>query len=114
MRSSVPDGDLAAIIEQAVSEKLERLEALRFARTSRPRKTAAASDTSPRTRQIPAAIKRAVHERDGGRCRYVDEQGRRCGARDNHRLAEIDYGQRAMEAHRSSRRTTERAPSPSP
>ena len=34
MRSSVPDGDLAAIIEQAVSEKLERLEALRFARTS--------------------------------------------------------------------------------
>ena len=103
----------------------------------------AASDTSPRTRQIPAAIKRAVHERDGGRCRYVDEQGRRCGARDrlefhhrhpfgfggdhsvgnvalvcqqhNHRLAEIDYGQQAMEAHRASRRTTgERAPSPSP
>ncbi len=137
MRSSVPDGDLAAIIEQAVSEKLERLEALRFARTSKPRKTVAASDTSPRTRQIPAAIKRAVHERDGGRCRYVDEQGRRCGARDrlefhhrhpfgfggdhseanvalvchehNHRLAEIDYGQRAMEAHRASRRTDRRA-----
>jgi 5-methylcytosine-specific restriction endonuclease McrA len=142
MRSSVPDGDLAAIIEQAVSEKLERLEARRFARTSRPRKTVVASDTSPRTRQIPAAVRRAVHERDGGRCRYVDEQGRRCGARDrlefhhrhpfgfggdhsvanialvcqqhNHRLAEIDYGQRAMEAHRASRRTTgERAPSPS-
>ncbi len=82
MRSSVPDGDLAAIIEQAVSEKLERLEALRFARTSRPRKTVAASDTSPRTRQIPAAIKRAVHERDEGQCRYVDERGRRCAARD--------------------------------
>ena len=27
MRSSVPDGDLAAIIEDAVTEKLERLEA---------------------------------------------------------------------------------------
>ena len=143
MRSSVPDGDLAAIIEQAVSEKLERLEARRFARTAKPRKTLAASDTSPRTRQIPAAVKRAVHERDGGRCRYVDEQGRRCGARDrlefhhrhpfgfggdhsvgnialvcqqhNHRLAEIDYGQQAMDAHRASLRTTgERTPSPSP
>ena len=36
MRSSVPDGDLAAIIEQAVTEKLERLEARRFAKTKRP------------------------------------------------------------------------------
>ena len=143
MRSSVPDGDLAAIIEQAVSEKLERLEALRFARSSRPRKTVASSDTSPRTRQIPAAIKRAVFERDRGQCRFVDDRGRRCAAREglqfhhrhpfgfggdhsvanvalvcqqhNRRLAEIDYGQQAMEAHRASRRTTgERAPSPSP
>ena len=143
MRSSVPDGDLAAIIEQAVSEKLERLETQRFAKTAKPRKTLAASDTSPRTRQIPAAIKRAVHERDGGRCRYVDEQGRQCSAlnrlqfhhrrpfgfggdhsvgnialmceRHNNRLAEIDYGQEAMDTHRAPRGTAgERAPSPSP
>ena len=39
------------------------------------------SETSPTTRQIPAAVKRAVYERDGGRCRYEDEQGRRCTAR---------------------------------
>jgi hypothetical protein len=32
MRASVPDGDLAAVIEQAVTEKLERLEARRFGR----------------------------------------------------------------------------------
>ncbi|HYN02229.1 MAG TPA: hypothetical protein VE359_07275, partial [Vicinamibacteria bacterium] len=38
MRSSVPDGDLAAIVEQAVTEKLQRLEARRFARTQAPRK----------------------------------------------------------------------------
>jgi hypothetical protein len=38
MRSSVPDGDLAAILEQAVTEKLQRLEARRFARTAAPRK----------------------------------------------------------------------------
>ncbi len=82
MRSSVPDGDLAAIVEQAVTEKLQRLEARRFARTQAPRKTLAQSDTSPRRRQIPAAVKRAVYERDGGRCRYVDAQGRRCTARE--------------------------------
>jgi hypothetical protein len=38
MGSKVPDGDLAAVIEQAVTEKLERLEARRFARTRAPRK----------------------------------------------------------------------------
>ena len=81
MRSSVPDGDLGAIVEQAVTEKLQRLEARRFARTQAPRKTLSQSETAPTTRQIPAAVKRAVYERDGGRCRYEDEQGRRCTAR---------------------------------
>ncbi len=36
MRGSVPDGDLAAIIEEAVTEKLERLEAKRFGKTKAP------------------------------------------------------------------------------
>ena len=81
MRPSVPDGDLGAIVEQAVTEKLQRLEARRFARTQAPRKTLSQSETSPTTRQIPAAVKRAVYERDGGRCRYEDERGRRCTAR---------------------------------
>jgi hypothetical protein len=36
MRSHVPEGDLAAVIEQAVTEKLERLEARRFATTKAP------------------------------------------------------------------------------
>ena len=38
MRSEVPDGDLAAVIEAAVTLKLERLEARRFAATKTPRK----------------------------------------------------------------------------
>jgi hypothetical protein len=124
MRPSVPDGDLAAIVEQAVTEKLQRLEARRFARTQVPRKTLSQSETSPATRQISAAVKRAVYERDGGRCRYEDEQGRRCTAREglefHHRLpfgrggdhsvdntslacrchnsylAEVDYGRKAI------------------
>jgi len=126
MRASVPDGDLGAIIEQAVSEKLERLEARRFARTKRPRQGRSRADTP--SRHIPAAVRRAVHERDAGRCRFVDEQGRRCTARDrlefhhrrpfghggdrsldnirllckshNQYVAEADYGKQAMARHR--------------
>ena len=84
MRTKVPDGDLAAIIEEAVTEKLERLEARRFAATKNPRTGLSKTDTSPSSRRIPAAVKRAVWKRDGGRCRYVNEQGRRCTER--HRL----------------------------
>jgi len=82
MRSTVPDGDLATVIEAAVSEKLERLEAKRFAKTLKPRKTLAESDTTASSsRHIPAAVKRVVLERDGKRCRFTDAQGRRCGER---------------------------------
>jgi len=143
MRSSVPDGDLAAIVEQAVTEKLHRLESQRFARTQAPRKTLSQSEASPTTRQIPAAVKRAVYERDGGRCRYEDEQGRRCTARQglafHHRhpfghggdhsvanvslvcqshdgyLADVDLGRKTMARHRhSGTRPLEATPSPSP
>jgi 5-methylcytosine-specific restriction endonuclease McrA len=82
MRSEVPDGDLAAVIERAVSETLERREARRYAQTRAPRKRLADTDTSPVSRHIPAAVRRAVRERDGDRCGYVDEQGRRCSAKD--------------------------------
>jgi 5-methylcytosine-specific restriction endonuclease McrA len=130
MRSQVPDGDLAAIIERAVSEKLERLQGRRFAKTSRPRKTLRESDTSPSSRRIPAAVRREVYQRDGGRCRYVDESGRRCSERDrleyhhrhpfgvggdhsptnirlmcrthNAHIAEHDYGRKPMARYRRS------------
>jgi len=35
---------------------------------------------APRTRTIPAAIRREVWKRDVGRCTFVDEYGRRCKA----------------------------------
>ncbi len=127
MRSEIPGGDLGAIIERAVTEKLERLEARRYAKTRAPRKGLEDSDTSPKSRHIPAAVRRAVRARDGDRCGYVDEQGRRCSARDrlefhhrhpfamggdhdprnvgllclshNRYLAERDYGQAAIRQH---------------
>lgn len=134
MGSRMPDGDLAGVIEQAVTEKLERLEARRFARTKAPRKGPAETkdpDHSSSSRQIPAAVRRAVCGHDGDRCRYVDEQGRRCKERDrlefHHRrpfglggdhsvpnvrlmcrahnayLAECDYGRETMASHRRPR-----------
>jgi 5-methylcytosine-specific restriction endonuclease McrA len=138
LRSEVPDGDLALIIEQAVTEKLERLEARRFARAKAARKRAWETDTAPSSRHIPAAVRRAVFERDGGRCGYVGEHGRRCSERDrlefHHRhpfglggdhsrenirlmcrvhndyLADHDYGREAMARYRrSGSRVPERA-----
>lgn len=81
MRFSVPEGDLAKIIDRAVTEKLERLEAKRFAKTKAPRKGLAGTDTAPKSRYIPAAVRRAVHVRDGDRCTYRDGLGRRCTRR---------------------------------
>ena len=83
MRSSVPDGDLGQIIERAVTEKLERLEAKRFGKTKKPRKGLSETDTRPKSRHIPAAVRRAVEKRDGGRCTYRNEEGRRCTERHN-------------------------------
>jgi hypothetical protein len=90
MPRGISGGDLAAVIEAAVTEKLERLEARRYAQTKAPRKTLAETDTSPRSRNIPAAVRRAVYERDGGRCTFVDAQGRRCTER--HRLEYHHHG----------------------
>jgi hypothetical protein len=87
LRSEVPGGDLAAVIERAVTGKLERLEARRFATAAAPRTTLAKADTTGTTgtsRHIPADVRRRVCERDGWRCHFVDEQGRRCSER--HRL----------------------------
>jgi len=80
MLSSVPDGDLARILETAVTEALERREARRFARVKTPRKTLANANTcaSP-SRYIPAPVRRISHASDDGRCGFVSSGGRRCG-----------------------------------
>jgi hypothetical protein len=45
MRHSVPDADLATIIDVAVTREVERLEAKRFAKTKAPRKDLTQTDT---------------------------------------------------------------------
>lgn len=74
--------DLSDAIDAAVTEKLERLEARRFGKTSAPRQSVEEADTSPssRSRHIPAAVRRAVVARDSERCTFIDAKGRRCSA----------------------------------
>jgi hypothetical protein len=128
LQALLPGSDLATLVEQAVTEKLERLEARRFGRTKAPRKSLAEADTSAGPRTIPAPVRRAVYERAGGRCAFVDARGRRCEEQSrlefHHRhphghggertpdnisllckshnlyLAEIDYGRAAIARRR--------------
>jgi hypothetical protein len=81
MTSSVPDGDLARVLETTVTEALDRREARRFAKVETPRKTLAHTDTaaSP-SRYLPAPVRRTPHASDDGRCRFVGAGGRRCGS----------------------------------
>jgi len=58
---------------------IERVTKERFAEARKPRKTATEGEASSGSRHIPSAIKRAVFERDGSRCTFTDERGRRCG-----------------------------------
>jgi len=84
LQALIPGGDLASIIDAAVSEKLERLEAKRYGqlnKTNKPRKKLEDADTSPGVRGISAAVKRAVWKRDQGQCTFISAQGKRCPER---------------------------------
>jgi 5-methylcytosine-specific restriction endonuclease McrA len=69
--------DLAAVLDRALDALARELEKRKFAATSKPRRRR----PSDGKRHVPAAIKRAVWQRDGGRCTFVGESGRRCEAR---------------------------------
>ena len=126
----MPGVDLASVMEAAVSEKLERLEAKRFGKTKNTRKSLEEADTSPGVRGISAPVRRFVWERDGGQCTYETKDGRRCPAREgvefhhdepygvggdrsaenirlackthNGYMAELDFGKDKMDRYRRS------------
>jgi hypothetical protein len=82
-RAVVPDGDLATLIDMAVTEKLQRLEARRFGAAGRPRSMAECPAHTAGSRRVPAAVRRAVIQRDGQRCGFVAANGRSCSERDH-------------------------------
>jgi hypothetical protein len=77
MRHRVPDGDLAEIVERGIDLLIAVVKKERFAVGTAPR-ARPSTPLAPATRHVPDAIKRAVYERDGGRCTFTAADGRRC------------------------------------
>jgi hypothetical protein len=74
----VAAGNIAEIFVRALRVYAAQLEKQKLAATEQPRP---ARCPRPGSRHIPAHVKRAVRERDGGQCTFVSELGRRCEAR---------------------------------
>jgi hypothetical protein len=75
---SVPKGDLATVFDLALSALLSELGRKKLGATDRPSEPRPGSEGS---RHIPAYVRRAVWERDGGQCAFSASNGRRCSGR---------------------------------
>jgi 5-methylcytosine-specific restriction endonuclease McrA len=73
LRHTVPNGDPAVIFEKALTLLLAELERTRLAAASRPQPS---RGTDGASRHIPAAVRRSVWQRDGGRCAFNGSHGR--------------------------------------
>jgi hypothetical protein len=86
LRHANPDVDIADVVDRAVALLLEGLAKKKFAATARPRPSRETTQgVAQVTRHIPAAVKRTVWLRDGGRCAFLGGGGRRC--KEHHRTA---------------------------
>jgi hypothetical protein len=74
LRHAIPDGDIAAILDRALTLLLADIEKRRCGAAMRPRQ---GSEGESHTRHIPAAVKREVWRRDEGRCAFISGT-RRC------------------------------------
>jgi hypothetical protein len=73
MRHSVPSGDFATILDRALDLLLDDLARKKMAHARRARPPQASRGQS---RHIPAAVRRDVWSRDGGRCAFNGARGR--------------------------------------
>ena len=76
LRHTIPDGDLAAVLDRALTLLIYDLERRRCATVGNPRINEVSS-ADGRTRHIPAAVRREVWRRDQGRCAFTSNS-RRC------------------------------------
>ena len=74
---TVPNGDTAKVVKQALETLVADLARRKFAVTDRPRASKGPADDQ----DVSAAVKREVFLRDRGRCRFVGATGRRCDSR---------------------------------
>jgi 5-methylcytosine-specific restriction endonuclease McrA len=75
----IPDRNVGEVTE--VSYRIARavLEKDKFAATDRPARARRPSKQG--SRHVPAHVRRAVWERDGGQCTFVSKDGKRCDER---------------------------------
>ena len=78
LRHTIPSGDVAQIIDRALTLLLADLARKKVAATDRPRSSKGPARGS---RHVPAKVKRGSWARDGGRCAFVGRTGRRCNER---------------------------------
>jgi hypothetical protein len=77
LRHAVPSGDVAEVVDRALTVLIADLERRKHAATSKPGRP---RHTSRNSRHIPAEVRRSVWARDGGQCAFVGDGGRRCDA----------------------------------
>ena len=86
---SVPTNDLAQVFDRALDALISQLEVRRLGASTRGlRREDEGSSPDRVSRYIPAAVRRAVWERDEGRCTFVSITGGRCRSR---RFIELDH-----------------------
>jgi 5-methylcytosine-specific restriction endonuclease McrA len=81
LQHELPNRDLVEVQRRALELLVEKRLKSKCATTDRPRSPKPAAKPSKRTkdtRYIPAAVRRAVWQRDQACCAYVDERGQRC------------------------------------
>jgi 5-methylcytosine-specific restriction endonuclease McrA len=76
MRHRNPSGDLGIVVDRALDLLLEQLMKERFGATNKPRPS-----KNENTARVNNATRRAVFERDGLQCSWVDARGQRCESR---------------------------------
>lgn len=79
---TVAPSDLPGLIERALDLLIAHAERRRFGAKHPRRSTSVATEQHKRrSRYVPANVRRAVWERDEGRCTYCDADGNRCEQR---------------------------------
>ena len=97
LRHRIPNGDVAALFDRALTLLLVELRKTRHAAVTRPRTSRPCAGD---TRQVSASVKRAVWRRDDGQCAFVGAVGR-CTERGfleyHHRVPFADGGATTVE-----------------
>jgi len=81
---AAPSGDVGEILKRSLRMLAGELEKRKFGKCPRPGRRRG----SKNARYIPLEVKRAVWERDGGRCTFIGTGGKRCDTRE---LIEFDH-----------------------